>query len=122
MIPGLGQQVVVLETMADFRFHIWSPDGSRFAFTEHVGDETTLYQYTADGSTQLTADLVPFSSPFQMRFMPDGRSVVVASGPAGSVAEIYQFHNDGNGIVKLFEVDGGIGTNAAVPGRPMGYI
>ncbi len=110
-----AQQVIVLETEADFRFHEWSPDGSAFAFTEHEGDETTLYQYTADGSTQLTADLVPFPSPFQMRFMPDGRSVLIASGPSSRPAEIYQFRNDGSGPVKIFEVEGGIGMLQSSP-------
>lgn len=101
-----GQSTLVLETEGTIRQSVWSPDNSKFAvMVVNPDEQATLYEYTADGQTQLTAKPLAVSELSQWRYMPNGRSIL-ALGGQNSFINIYQLTEDT--IISHIEPEGSI--------------
>ncbi len=58
---------------------VLSPDGTRAAFTEPSGNNTTVVVVNADGGDRHAIDTSE-SSEVALAWSPDGRSIVIADG------------------------------------------
>ena len=68
---GSGVKILTNDPAWDYA-PVWSPDGTRIAFSRRYGDDWALYVMNADGSgaTNLALGKAPFSS-----WSPDGRKI-----------------------------------------------
>ncbi|MCH7699956.1 MAG: PD40 domain-containing protein [Chloroflexi bacterium] len=89
---------------------VWSPDGTKIAFSSWAGGTGEIFVMHADGSgrTQLTSNAeVSYQAP---DWSPDGSRIVLQSWD-GATSEIYVVHADGSGETRLT-------TNEALDAHP----
>ncbi|HEU4387120.1 MAG TPA: DPP IV N-terminal domain-containing protein, partial [Blastocatellia bacterium] len=74
---------------AEESFPVFSPDGSRLAFSRQVGGNWDVYVMPADGGEEKRVTFHP-QSDYAMTWTPDGKSIVFWSnrGPVGQLYRI----------------------------------
>jgi Tol biopolymer transport system component len=84
---------------------VWSPDGSKIAFSSNRSSRFGIYTMNADGSNvRLVTDAV--TDPGGPAWSPDGSRIAFTAGSAfttdaQSVVDIYVINVDGSGLAKL---------------------
>ena len=80
-------------------YPVWSPDGSRIAFSSDVSGNWDIWVINADGSglTQLSDDQ---KNQFAPSYSPDGKWLVFSSNISGNY-DIWLMKSDGTGATQL---------------------
>lgn len=87
---------------------VWSPDGSKIAFSSNRNSRFGIYIMNADGSNVRLLTDEP-SEPGGPVWSPDGSRIAFTVGTGGAIdsvkptADIYVINVDGSGLVKLTE-------------------
>ena len=83
---------------------VYSPDGSKIAFSRQKGFQTDICIMNADGTnvvTVISGDGPPQNSNRHPSWSPDGSKFVFTSNRGGAGAEIWMANADGSGLVRL---------------------
>ena len=116
-----GSDVVQL-TDNDFTdlYPVWSPDGSRIAFTSDASGIREIYVMDADGSNvQQITDISQHSDRLYgaPSWSPDGSNIVFSAKTLDLVGDCFVYYEQNSGISGIFVV-GADGTNEQVIRRP----
>ncbi len=95
---GSGLQRLTNNAVGDL-YPVWSPDGSKIAFTRGTFQESDLLIMNADGSGQTGVTSEPGADRLPA-WSPDG-SKLAFERQVGSVQEIYSVNADGSGLTHL---------------------
>ena len=83
---------------------VYSPDGSKIAFSRQHGFQTDICIMNADGTnvvTVISGDGPPQNSSRHPSWSPDGSKFVFTSNRSGAGSEIWMANADGTGLLKL---------------------
>lgn len=92
---------------------VWSPDGTRIAFTSRRDENEEIYVMNADGSDQVNLTNHP-AKDCEPGWSPDGTQLVFVSTRDGN-AEIYTMNADGGNIQRLTDYSQPASQEANMP-------
>ena len=93
---------------------VWSPDGTKIAFTsERIGGDD-IYVMNADGTNPVRLSRRGVRNFGPARWSPDGTKIAFLSSPTGE-NDIYVVNVDGTNLVQLTQSDGSEGSPAWSP-------